>query len=60
MTILHRFSFICLLALFSLNVSAQTLKPQVLSDTQVMLRVPTAKKYLLIPVEENATWIMCA
>ena len=54
MTILHRFAFVCLAALFSFNVSAQTLKPQVLSDTQVLLRVPTAKKYLLIPVEENA------
>lgn len=54
MTILHRFAFVCLAALFSFNVSAQTLKPQVLSDTQALLRVPTAKKYLLIPVEENA------
>ena len=54
MTILHRFAFVCLAVLFSFNVSAQTLKPQVLSDTQALLRVPTAKKYLLIPVEENA------
>lgn len=54
MNTLHRIAFACLASLFCFNVSAQTLKPQVLSDTQVMLRVPTAKKFLLIPVEENA------
>ena len=54
MTILHKLIFACLAALVSINVSAQTLKPQVLSDSQVLLSVPTVKKYLLIPVEENA------
>ena len=44
----------CSLALLSLSATAQKLAPQVLSDTQVMLRVPTAMKYLLLPVEESA------
>ena len=35
------------------TVNAQTLKAQVLSDNHVMMRVPTDKKYLLLPVEEN-------
>ncbi len=54
MTILHKLILSCLVALVGISVSAQTLKPQVLSDSQVLLSVPTAKKYLLIPVEENA------
>jgi hypothetical protein len=43
----------CTVALCSLSMSAQKLSPQVLSDTQVMLRVPTSSKYLLLPVEES-------
>ena len=35
------------------TVNAQTLKAQVLSDNHVMMRVPTDKKYLLLPVEES-------
>jgi levanase/fructan beta-fructosidase len=35
------------------TVNAQTLKAQVLSDNHVMMRVPTDKKYILLPVEEN-------
>ncbi|MDD6379383.1 MAG: DUF4980 domain-containing protein [Prevotella sp.] len=35
------------------TVSAQALKAQVLSDNHVMMRVPTDKKYLLLPVEES-------
>ncbi len=54
MTILHKLIFACLAALVGISGSAQTLKPQVLSESQVLLSVPTAKKYLLIPVEENA------
>ncbi len=35
------------------TVNAQALKAQVLSDNHVMMRVPTDKKYLLLPVEES-------
>lgn len=35
------------------TVNAQALKAQVLSDNHVMMRVPTDKKYILLPVEES-------
>ena len=53
MTSIQKYAMACTVALCSLSMSAQKLAPQVLSDTQVMLRVPTSSKYLLLPVEES-------
>lgn len=41
------------LTFMTLHVNAQSLQPQVLGDNHVMLRVPTDKKYILLPVEES-------
>ena len=50
---IQKYAMAFTVALCSLSMSAQKLAPQVFSDTQVMLRVPTGSKYLLLPVEES-------
>jgi levanase/fructan beta-fructosidase len=42
-----------MLTMTTLSASAQDLKPQVLADNHVMLRVSTDKRFVLLPVEES-------
>lgn len=54
MKTLYKYALVLSLLTGITGAAAQNLRPVILSDSHVMLRVPATKKYLLLPVEESA------